>query len=70
MKSMVGMSLDERCAVIKQRFKDTHVSIHKLRKLYREEKIRKKVVRFTKLPSRAEQKRIKKAKKELEQGLS
>ena len=66
---MIGMSLDERCATIKRKFPSTHVTIYKLRKLYKKMMIRKKVIRFTKLPNRIEYKKILRGKKELEFGL-
>ena len=50
---MVGMSLSDRCEILKLQMPDTHITIYKLRKLYRELGIKKKVIRFTKIPDRA-----------------
>ena len=42
-------SLDERVALIKKKFPHAHVTIYKLRKLYRINKIKLKKIRFTKI---------------------
>ena len=45
-----GMSLQERCMDFRRQYPDAHITIYKLRKLYKEVKIRKKYLRMTKLP--------------------
>ena len=49
---MVGVSIEERCIVLKNRFPDAHITIYKLRKLYKKLGIKKKVIRFTKIPDK------------------
>ena len=58
---MVGISLTERVDILKTLMPDTHITIYKLRKLYKELKIKKKKISFTKLPDRTQAKKIKKA---------
>ena len=53
MKLWSGKSLDERVALIKRRYPYAHVTIYKLRKLYKEKKIKHKVIRKSKdIPDR------------------
>ena len=47
---MAGRSLAYRVALLKLRYPHAHVTIYKLRKLYRIKKIKKKVVKFLKVP--------------------
>ena len=48
-----GKSLEERVALIKARYPTAKVSVYKLRGLYAKKKIRKKVIRFGKVPRTA-----------------
>ena len=53
MKQWAGKSLLERVALFKRRFPYTHITVYKIRKLYRFMKIKKKLVRVGKtVPSR------------------
>ena len=53
MKLWSGKSLNERVALIKRRYPYAHVTIYKLRKLYKEKKIKNKVIRKIKeIPAR------------------
>ena len=53
-----GMSLMERCMEFRRRFPSGYITPYKLRKLYRELKIRKKYLRYTKLPDEPKQEEI------------
>lgn len=46
-------SLLERVQLFKRRYPTTHITVYKLRKLYREKRIRKKKVQVTKIPTTA-----------------
>ena len=45
-----GRSLDERIMLFKRRYPQAHITIYKLRKLYRMNRIKKKLLRITKVP--------------------
>ena len=62
-------SIQERVSLARRKFPDVHVTSYKLRKLYHENKVRKKVIRKTKVPDKACQKRIEKAKVLLNQAV-
>ena len=54
MKLWAGRSLLERVALFKRRFPYTHITVYKIRKLYRLSKIKKKMIRVGKdIPSRS-----------------
>ena len=54
----VVRSLEERLQLFKRRYPESNASLYMLRKLYKEHKIRKKMVRITKLPTKLQQEDI------------
>ena len=53
-----GMSLQERCMDFRRQYPDGYITIYKLRKLYKEAKVRKKYLRMTKLPDEPKMREI------------
>ena len=48
-KQWAGKSLDERVALFKNKYPYAHITIYKLRKFYRQNKIKKKSITLTKI---------------------
>ena len=51
LKHQVCMSLEERCAIFMNFFKGKKITPYKLRKIYKEHRIRKNKIRYTKILS-------------------
>ena len=51
-------SLKERVSLFKRRYPDTKMNVYRLRKLYKEQNIKNKRIKLTKLPDRPTLERI------------
>ena len=58
LKRWAHRSLEERLQLFKRKYADSEASLYKLRKLYHEHFVRRKVIRTTKLPTRSQQEDI------------
>ena len=68
--SWTSLSLEERLVVFKQRYPNSLVTVYKLRKLYKQYKIRKKVIRIRKIPTVPQQWQVLLQAVDLEQDIS
>ena len=50
LKRWAGKSMAERTMLFKRRYPYAHITMYKLRKLYREQRIKKKSIRISKIP--------------------
>ena len=53
MSRWAARSLKERVQLFRRRYPTAKISVYKLKKLYKEKKIRRKVIRLTKAPKQA-----------------